>query len=131
MNEVLQVLQNNSNTAYLAKCNLYLAGSTAINGHGNDLDVVLDCGYGDIHEAAYALKAAGWEVSDEEAYRGISSDGWFSARRLDVNLLVSLPEVTQLWNTATEVCKTYVQLVGRESTREERVALHKAVFGDE
>lgn len=115
-------------TARYSKDDMYLAGSTAINGHGNDLDVVLSCD--DLLEAAYALNAAGWEVVAAEVYRGVDSDGWFSARLGDVNLLVSEPHIVDLWRIATEVCKAYVALVCRETTRDERVLFHKAVFFD-
>jgi len=106
----------------------FLAGSTAINGFGNDIDVVLV--YDDLSEAADCLEEAGWELKSAEVYRGITSDGWFSARLGEINLLVSDEDAAELWRIATDVCKQYVQLVGRPSTKEERVALHKAVFND-
>lgn len=115
-------------TAKYSKNDMYLAGSTAINGHGNDLDVVLRCD--DLEEAANALSAAGWEVVAAEVYRGVNSDGWFSARLGDVNLLVSEWHIVDLWRIATDVCKAYAVLMQRETTRAERVHFHKAVFND-
>lgn len=115
-------------TAKYSTNDMYLAGSTAINGHGNDLDVVLRCD--DLEEAANALDAAGWEVVAADVYRGVNSDGWFSARLGDVNLLVSEHHIVDLWLIATNVCRMYAAIVERETTREERVLFHKAVFND-
>ena len=105
-----------------------MVGSTAVNGAGNDIDVVVE--HGDLDDAARVLEECGWTLSAAEVYRGIASDGWFSARLGEINLLVCEPEIAPLWYCANEVCKTFVQLVGRPSTRDERVALHRAVFGD-
>lgn len=106
----------------------WLAGSTAINGEGADIDVVVEHNY--LDDAARVLDEAGWETVQAEVYRGIASDGWFSARKGDFNLLVAISEVAELWNLSTEVCKLFVSIVGRPSTRDERVAFHKVIFND-
>lgn len=105
-----------------------LAGSTAVNGFGNDIDVVLRVG--DLYDVACRLSNAGWETKTAEVYRGITCDGWFSARMADVNLLVSEEVIADLWDASTRVCVVFRELVGRCTTRDERVALHKAVWND-
>lgn len=107
---------------------MHLAGSMAVNGFGNDIDVVLSVL--DLDDVAFRLSEAGWEMTTAEVYRGIAYDGWFSARKADVNLLVSVYEAVDLWNASTRVCVAYRELVGRNTTREERVALHRAVWND-
>lgn len=115
-------------TASLAECPMTLVGSTAINGFGNDIDVVLECV--DLDDVAGRLRDAGWVLNAAEVYRGIDSDGWFSARLGEINLLVSVPEVADTWKVATEVCKVFASIVNRPTTRDERVAFHRAVFQD-
>ena len=115
-------------TASLAERPMTLVGSTAINGFGNDLDVVLECV--DLDDVAGRLSDAGWVLNTAEVYRGINSDGWFSARLGEINLLVSEPDVADTWLVATEVCKVFASIVNRPTTRDERVAFHRAVFQD-
>lgn len=100
----------------------------AVNGFGNDIDVVLRVG--DLDDTAQRLGEAGWEMVESEVYRGIANDGWFSARKADVNLLVSEDDVAEKWDASTRVCIVFRELVGRDTTRDERVALHKAVWND-
>ena len=107
---------------------MWLVGSTAVNGVGNDLDVVIE--HGDLDDAVGCLCKAGWEVNSAEVYRGINSDGWFSARKGDVNLLVSDETAIDLWLTANRVCIEYASRLDRPTTRDERVAFHRAVFND-
>ena len=120
---------------------VFLVGSTAVNGYGNDYDVVLVISGDDesdipggsdetITYIASMLNADGWETIEAEVYRGVESDGWFSARKGDVNLLVSEPHIARLWRTSHNVCFLYRALVGRDTTREERVAFHQAVWGE-
>lgn len=80
--------------------------------------------------AAMVLEDAGWVLNTAEVYRGIESDGWFSARKGELNLLVSEEYVRDQWLVADEVCRLFVAIVGRPSTRDERVAFHRAVFRD-
>ena len=108
---------------------LKLVGSRAVNGHGNDIDIVLESG--DLVNTADMLFDAGWEVTGAEVYRGVDSDGWFSAKYGYWNLLVSEPETAQLWYTSTQVCIEVREMLGRDLTRDERVKLHRVVFGDE
>lgn len=109
----------------------FLAGSTAINGSGNDYDVVITVS-GEDDEAldviASDLADDDWEVDSAEVYRGVDSDGWFSARKGDVNLLVCEPTQAELWRISTDVCIAYRILAGRDTTRDERVFLHKVVW---
>ena len=121
-------LQEHPSTAEWCTRQMYLVGSKAVNGFGNDTDVVLvHC---DLDDAAHFLYNAGWETCQAEVYRGVESDGWFSARKGDINLLVSIPEVADLWLTATRVCRVFRDIVQRDTTRDERVLLHRAVFND-
>ena len=113
-------------TERLVHNRMLLVGSTAINGHGNDLDVVLVTS--DLEEVAHYLDEAGWEMCSAAVYRGTAGEGWFSARLGDVNLIVSESSIADRWYIATEVCKAYVALVCRETTKAERVALHSVVF---
>ncbi len=107
---------------------MVLVGSRAVNGHGNDIDIVLetDC----LVSTANELRRAGWEVTEAEVYRGVDSDGWFSAKYGDWNLLVSEAVVSQLWCTSTQVCIEVRKMLGRDLTRDERVRLHRVVFND-
>lgn len=105
-----------------------LVGSTSINGYGNDIDVALCTD--DLCGAANSLRDAGWEVTDAEVYRGVDSDGWFSAKFREWNLLVSEPEIYELWKTADRACRALRLIVDRDLTRDERVLMHKAVFND-
>lgn len=121
-------LQEHPSTAEWCTRQMYLVGSKAVNGFGNDTDVVLvHC---DLDDAAQCLDEAGWVLNTAEVYRGINSDGWFSARLGEVNLLVSEPDVAVTWKVATEVCKVFAGIVNRHTTRDERVAFHRAVFQD-
>lgn len=115
-------------TPLIQENDLCLVGSTSINGHGNDIDVALCTS--DLCGAAESLRAAGWEVTDAEVYRGVSDDGWFSAKFREWNLLVSEPEIYELWKTADRACHALRQIVDRDLTRDERVLMHKAVFND-
>lgn len=115
-------------TPLILENELCLVGSVSVNGYGNDIDVAMCCG--DLCNAADTLRAAGWEVTDAEVYRGISDDGWFSAKFREWNLLVSEPEIYELWKTADRACRTLRQIVDRDLTRDERVLMHKAVFND-
>lgn len=115
-------------TARLDTHAMLLVGSTAINGFGNDIDVVIVCT--SLEDTAAVLSAAGWIVNTAEVYRGITSDGWFSARLGEINLLVSAPDVAVTWSVATEVCKVFASIVNRPTSKEERVAFHRAVFKD-
>lgn len=126
--KVQQELRSNPLTYDYADRSLSLVGSTAVNGSGNDIDIVLE--HNDLDDAAVTLEAAGWAVIASEVYRGVQSDGWFSARKGELNLLVSITEVRELWLAANEVCKVFVAIVDRPSTRDERVAFHRAVFND-
>lgn len=115
----IQIIQEND---------LCLVGSTSINGYGNDIDVAL-CTE-DLVDAGDVLRGAGWEVTEAEIYRGVDSDGWFSAKFREWNLLVSEPEVYELWKTADRACRVLRLIVDRDLTRDERVLMHKAVFND-
>lgn len=106
----------------------YLVGSTSVNGVGNDIDIVVV--HNNLDYAAMVLEDAGWVLNTAEVYRGIESDGWFSARKGELNLLVSEEDVRDQWLVADEVCRLFVTFVGRPSTRDERVAFHRAVFRD-
>lgn len=106
----------------------YLVGSTSVNGVGNDIDIVVV--HNNLDYAAMVLEDAGWVLNTAEVYRGIESDGWFSARKGELNLLVSEEDVRDQWLVADEVCRLFVTIVGRPSTRDERVAFHRAVFRD-
>lgn len=106
---------------------MVLVGSRAVNGHGNDIVLETE----DLNDTAEALRMAGWEVTDAEVYRGVDSDGWFSAKWGDWNLLVSDVDVAQLWHTSTLVCIEVRKMLGRDLTRDERVKLHRLVFCDE
>lgn len=115
-------------TPLIQENDLCLVGSTSINGYGNDIDVAMCCD--DLCDAADTLRAAGWEVTDAEVYRGISDDGWFSAKFREWNLLVAEPEIYELWKTADRACRVLRLIVDRDLTRDERVLMHKAVFND-
>lgn len=119
---------SNLGTARWVDREKHLVGSTSVNGVGNDIDIVVV--HNDLDDAAMVLDEAGWVLNTAEVYRGIESDGWFSARKGELNLLVSTSEVAELWTTADEVCRLFVSIVGRPSTRDERVAFHRAVFRD-
>lgn len=115
-------------TPLIQENDLCLVGSTSVNGYGNDIDVAL-CTT-DLCSAAESLRAAGWEVTDSEVYRGVSDDGWFSAKFREWNLLVSEPEIYELWKAADRACRVLRLIVDRDLTRDERVLMHKAVFND-
>ena len=128
LQQARNALREHEYTYTLADAKLYLAGSVAVNGAGNDVDVVLASD--DLSDIATRLEEAEWEMVTSEVYRGISCDGWFSARKGDINLLVSESDQVELWNASTRVCQVFRELVGRDTTRDERVALHRAVWND-
>lgn len=128
MTKVEAEFRSNTGTASWTDREKHLVGSTSVNGVGNDIDIVVV--HNDLDDAAMVLEDAGWVLNTAEVYRGIESDGWFSARKGELNLLVSISEVAELWTTADEVCRLFVSIVGRPSTRDERVAFHRAVFRD-
>lgn len=116
---------------FVGLLSMSLAGSVAVNGHGNDVDVVLEADSDFTLEGiAYLLREAGWEVTDAELYRGVGSDGWFSAKKGKWNLLVSEDYVARLWEQSTNVCCAVRDMLGRDLNRDERVHLHRAVWGE-
>lgn len=116
---------------FVGLLNMSLAGSVAVNGHGNDIDVVLEANSDFTLEGiADLLRAAGWEVTDAELYRGVDSDGWFSAKKGKWNLLVSEDYVARLWEQSTLVCSAVRIMAGRDLNKDERVFLHRAVWGE-
>lgn len=128
MTKVEAEFRSNTGTASWTDREKHLVGSTSVNGVGNDIDIVVV--HNDLDDAAMVLDEAGWVLNKAEVYRGVESDGWFSARKGELNLLVSISEVAELWTTADEVCRLFVSIVGRPSTRDERVSFHRAVFRD-
>lgn len=107
---------------------MLMAGSVYANGCGNDIDVVLVT----THLAEYAtrLDEAGWSMCSAEVYRGVTSDGWFSAKLGEYNLLVSEPDVAERWIQSSEACRMLREVMERPTTRDERVQMHQIIWGE-
>lgn len=131
--EFAEWLQSNPVLVDLVDGDVFLAGSVAVNGYGNDIDLVVPTE--ELQTLAEYLIDGGFEISSAELYRGIDSDGWCSAKLqcdsgVVLNLLLSELHIVDLWEASTLACIATRTILGRDLTRDERVMIHRHVWGE-
>lgn len=106
-----------------------LTGSAWFFGEGNDVDILIEVA--DINDAAFELDDRGWSVAD--GYESLKVNGWFAARRGDINLLVCSDDGEHYVNMVggAWVCKA-LALAGilRADDKDTRITIHRALTGE-
>lgn len=106
-----------------------LTGSAWFFGEGKDVDILVEVT--DIEDAHLELEDSGWDVSD--GYESLKANGWFAARKGDINLLVCDSDGEHYVNMVggAWVCKA-LALAGilRSDDKETRITIHRALTGE-
>lgn len=103
-----------------------IIGSCYIFGEGKDVDILVEVS--DIEEWHHVLSDEGWDMAD--GYENI--DGWFAARKGDLNLLVCEDE-EHYCNMlgAAWVCRAlYLNGQLTPQDKDTRVLIHRALTGE-
>ena len=106
-----------------------LTGSAWFFGEGKDVDILIEVA--DISDAAAELDDSGWSIAD--GYESLKVNGWFAARKGDINLLVCGAEGEHFVNMVggAWVCKA-LALAGilRADDKDTRITIHRALTGE-
>lgn len=115
-------------SSVLGPLQYHFGGSTAINGVGNDLDVIIYQG-ADLGTVVDLLEGSTWELLGEESY---NSEGDFVAfRKGNLNIIVcNNTAYYRDWLVAMDVC-CYLAVHHGLTTRDVRVAIHKMIVDGE
>lgn len=107
----------------------HIGGSTAINGSGNDVDVITLQDNPLVWNDFFYMKVNGWELCGGESY---NSCGMFMAlRKGNVNLIiVENAEYYRCWEKARDVC-IWLRMALGITDRDARVAIHRIVCDSE
>lgn len=104
----------------------HIGGSTAINGSGNDVDVIVLQDNPLIWGDFFYMKLYGWELCGDDAYKECS--GFMALRKGAINLiLVENAEYYRGWEKARDVCIWLREKHGI-SDKEARIAVHQIVL---
>ena len=107
-----------------------LTGSAWFFGEGKDVDILVETA--DINDALVELDYTGWAIAD--GYETLNANGWFAARKGDINLLVCSNDGEHFVNMAggAWVCKA-LALSGllRADDKDTRILIHRALTGEQ